>query len=198
MLIMLPTDLQNVHCLATSDRRGRRSNLGVVWTLGYGRHWILRFYRIYETTYIAASIGTNIALVTASSHSSDIFSVQTGRWITSIYSTTLATNLSATSQCFHILSSAYLLTNSQGLLAYRIWNINRKASLYRNADLLSPVLHVVIESGAIYSATITAALVTFVAQSPGVYVILDMVRTHRFEPTVPYAILTPHYLRYRR
>lgn len=80
---------------------------------------------------------------------------------------------------FHQPHNTYLLTTCQGLLAYRIWNIDRKATPYRNANLLSPVLRVVIESGVIYSMTITAALVTFVVKSPGVYVILDMVCTQK-------------------
>lgn len=46
----------------------------------------------------ASSIGLNVALATAASHSDDVFSAQTGRWITSTYAITLATNLSATSK----------------------------------------------------------------------------------------------------
>ena len=41
---------------------------------------------------------------------------------------------------------------------------------------LTPILLVVIESGAIYSVTIIAALVAFVTNSVGVYIILDLVR----------------------
>ncbi|KAI0339753.1 hypothetical protein BDW22DRAFT_1361354 [Trametopsis cervina] len=107
---------------------------------------------------LACSIGNNIALATASENPGDVFATQTGQWITSVYSMTLVTNLSATS-----------------LLAYRIWTINRETSNYRMTDRLSPVLRVVIESGAIYSLTIIAAIITFAIQSPGVYVLLDMI-----------------------
>lgn len=71
---------------------------------------------------------------------------------------------------------------SSGLLAYRIWNTSRIVQQYKISDQISPVLRVVIESGAIYSMTITAALVTFICQSPGVYIILDMVRLNSFFP----------------
>lgn len=114
--------------------------------------------------------------MTASTHSNDIFNVNTGRWITSVYSTTLATNLSATGQ----YSWENILESSKcsiflALLAYKIWTVNRRVSSFKSDNLLGPVLHVIIESGAIYSATITAALITFVIGSPGVYVLLDMV-----------------------
>ncbi|KAI9066153.1 hypothetical protein FKP32DRAFT_1566382 [Trametes sanguinea] len=108
----------------------------------------------------AATIGSNIALATASSHAGNIFAVQTGRWITAVYSLTLGTNLSATL-----------------LLAFRIWQVTRESSRYRsgaNGGPLGPVLRAIIESGAIYSMAITAGLITFVVKSNGVYIVLDM------------------------
>lgn len=66
-----------------------------------------------------------------------------------------------------------------GLLAYRIWNVNRLSRQWRATDHLSPILQTVIESGAIYSFTIIAALVTFAIESPGVYVVLDMASLFR-------------------
>lgn len=70
-----------------------------------------------------------------------------------------------------------LVTNvtATSLLAYRIWRVNREVSRYRASGRLASVLRVIIESGAIYSMTIIAALVTFVVNSPGVYVLLDMI-----------------------
>ncbi|KAH9934014.1 uncharacterized protein BXZ73DRAFT_46154 [Epithele typhae] len=106
----------------------------------------------------ATSIGLNWALATAGQHKNDVFAAETGRWITALYALTLATNLSSTL-----------------LLAARIWTIARRSAQYRTNSIFTPVLRVIIESGAIYSVTITAALITFVVQSPGVYVILDMI-----------------------
>ncbi len=62
------------------------------------------------------------------------------------------------------------------LLAGRIWTVTRRSAQYRASDFLGPVLRVIIESGAIYSMTITAALISFVMKTNGVYVILDLVR----------------------
>ena len=62
------------------------------------------------------------------------------------------------------------------LLAYKIWSISRRSVQYRSNNIYGPVIRAIIESGAIYSVTITAALILFVVKSPGVYVVLDMVR----------------------
>ncbi|EJF58020.1 hypothetical protein DICSQDRAFT_26406, partial [Dichomitus squalens LYAD-421 SS1] len=105
---------------------------------------------------LAGAIGLNIALATA--HKGGVFAVQTSEWITSFYALTLATNLSATT-----------------LLAFRIWTVTRRSAQYRSSNFLAPVLRVIIESGAIYSMTITAVLISFVVKSNGVYVLLDMI-----------------------
>ena len=100
----------------------------------------------------------------------------TGRWITAAYATTLATNLSATGeQGFPFSPNSIDHRMKVGLLAFRIWNVNRQTARYRSKNRLSPILRVVVESGAIYSVTITAALIMFVIGSPGVYILLDMV-----------------------
>ncbi|KAI0821754.1 hypothetical protein BC628DRAFT_1393411 [Trametes gibbosa] len=107
---------------------------------------------------LGGSIGLNVSLVNSSKHSGDVFELQTGRWITAVYALTLGTNLSSTL-----------------LLAGRIWTVTRRSAQYRSSDFLGPVLRVIIESGAIYSVTITAALISFVAKSNAVYVILDVI-----------------------
>lgn len=107
---------------------------------------------------LAASLGINISLGTASQHASDnIFAVDVGKWITATYALTLSTNL---------LSSS--------LLAFKIWHISRRSAQYRSRNILTPALRAVIESGALYSVAITCALVLFVVESPAVYVLLDM------------------------
>ncbi|KAH9895889.1 hypothetical protein C8Q73DRAFT_456158 [Cubamyces lactineus] len=107
---------------------------------------------------LAGSVGLNVALVNSSKHMGDVFAVQTGRWITAVYALTLGTNLSSTM-----------------LLAGRIWTVARRSAQYRSSNIFSPVLRVIIESGAIYSMTITAALISFVVKSNGVYILLDMI-----------------------
>lgn len=61
------------------------------------------------------------------------------------------------------------------ILAYKIWTVARRSAQYLSESTLTPILRVVVESGALYSITITAALVTFVLKSNVVYVILDLV-----------------------
>ncbi|TCD60725.1 hypothetical protein EIP91_009631 [Steccherinum ochraceum] len=104
------------------------------------------------------TVGLNRAFITASVNTDDVFAEQTGRWITATYAMTLTTNLIATT-----------------LLAYRIWRVNRRTSEFVASKCLTPILLVVIESGAIYSMTIVAALVAFALNSVGVYVILDLI-----------------------
>ncbi|KIP01634.1 hypothetical protein PHLGIDRAFT_112895 [Phlebiopsis gigantea 11061_1 CR5-6] len=130
---------------------------------------IYRAYIVWQSVYVvivpvlgwcglfAACVGTNVSLATASAEASDVFAVQTGRWITANYSMTLATNVMSTS-----------------LLAFRIWQVKRQSRQYLGTNALSPLLRVVIESGAIYSMTVTAALITFATKSNGVYVVLDI------------------------
>lgn len=48
---------------------------------------------------------------------------------------------------------------------------------YRESQL-QPILHIILDSGVIYSLTLVVALVCFVTHSNGQYVILDMVRYH--------------------
>ena len=60
-------------------------------------------------------------------------------------------------------------------LAYRIWQVTSRSAEYKTGGCLSPILRVIIESGALYSFTMTAALILFLVRSNGVYVILDMV-----------------------
>lgn len=62
-----------------------------------------------------------------------------------------------------------------GLLAYRIWDVSRRSSDYAMSDNLDLIFRVVIESGAIYSVAIVVALICYLADSNGVYVMLDLV-----------------------
>jgi len=87
----------------------------------------------------------------------DIFVVQLSRWIVSFFSMTLATNVVCTA-----------------LVAFRIWNINRQNFLAVGHSL-RPVMLLVIESGAIYSATLLTLLILYKANSWFQYVLLDAV-----------------------
>jgi len=107
----------------------------------------------------ATGVGCIYSLINARATSGNIFASATGRWITSFYATTLATNLLATI-----------------LLAYRIWSIDRRLVHVRSRKSpLRPLLEVVVDSGLLYSVTLITALSCFVSASTGQYVVLDMV-----------------------
>ncbi|KAG9313792.1 hypothetical protein JVU11DRAFT_6152 [Chiua virens] len=91
---------------------------------------------------------------------SEVFGGSLSQWITAFYASTFTTNLVATI-----------------LLAYRIWYVDRKATRLRghHKSQLRPILHVIIDAGVIYSFTLLAALICFVNESNGQYVVLDMV-----------------------
>lgn len=63
------------------------------------------------------------------------------------------------------------------LLASRIWYVDRMATrLCRiRKSPMRPILHIIIDSGVIYSLTLVVGLICFVNRSNGQFVILDMV-----------------------
>ena len=60
------------------------------------------------------------------------------------------------------------------LVAYRIWVINRKHLSFRHRKL-RPVMVLIVESGAFYSATLLALLILYNVDSWFQYVVLDAV-----------------------
>ena len=66
------------------------------------------------------------------------------------------------------------------LLAYRIWYLDRKTAKLRghSKSQLRQILHIVIDAGAIYNATILAVWICFSLQSNGQFVLLDVVSHH--------------------
>lgn len=63
------------------------------------------------------------------------------------------------------------------LLIGRIWHVDQQAARQRGdrQTQLRPVLHILVDAGAIYSFTLVAALICFASQSNVQYVILSMV-----------------------
>ncbi|KAI8983404.1 hypothetical protein BD414DRAFT_418722 [Trametes punicea] len=86
-----------------------------------------------------------------------IFVVQLGHWITAFFSMTFVTNVICTV-----------------LVAYRIWAMNRKTVSFRHRKL-RPVMVLIVESGAVYSATLLALLILYNVDSWFQYVVLDAV-----------------------
>ncbi|KAJ7882842.1 hypothetical protein B0H13DRAFT_1890693 [Mycena leptocephala] len=108
---------------------------------------------------ISTAVGAVYTMGQPAVDSGDVYAQRTGQWITSFYSTTLVCNLVAT-----------------GLLAYKLWTIDRNVHASRvGRSLAMPVLLIIIDAGALYSITLLTALIGFVAKSNSQYIVLDMV-----------------------
>lgn len=92
--------------------------------------------------------------------SSGIFAQVLAQWVTAFFASTIATNL---------LSS--------GLLAYRIWTIERSVTIVRAATAKStvmPIVRVLMDAAILYSATLFTALILFVCGNNGQDAVVDM------------------------
>ncbi|KAG1738233.1 hypothetical protein EDB19DRAFT_1829210 [Suillus lakei] len=82
-----------------------------------------------------------------------------GQWVTTFFALTLSVNL---------LSS--------GLLAYRIWTIERKISAARAAKgTMMPIVRVLVDAAALYSAALFSVLIPFICSNNGQYIVSDMI-----------------------
>lgn len=72
-------------------------------------------------------------------------------------------------------TNPYQSRSHLALIAVRVWKINSFSSQFVGHSLM-PVMFVVIESGAIYSCTLAALLVSCLTKSWAQYLILDSVR----------------------
>ncbi|KAJ3012593.1 hypothetical protein NUW54_g1661 [Trametes sanguinea] len=106
----------------------------------------------------------------------EIFVDELQSWIVSFFSLTLATNIICT-----------------GLVALRIWRLNRAIMKFARRSY-GPVLFLVLESGAVYSFTLTALLILYKTGSWFQYVLLDSVSNLHAAPLTQN--LTPDTLYY--
>ncbi|EIN09223.1 hypothetical protein PUNSTDRAFT_134386 [Punctularia strigosozonata HHB-11173 SS5] len=88
----------------------------------------------------------------------NIFVHQLSQWITAFFSMTFATNVLCTV-----------------LVAFRVYRLNRKQLIGARARHLRPLLLIVVESGAVYSAWLMALLILYNTDSWFQYVVLDSV-----------------------
>ncbi|KAJ7184377.1 hypothetical protein C8R46DRAFT_1063890 [Mycena filopes] len=121
--------------------------------------WVCILPMIMWLSVAVTATGSVYTCTRPSTDSADIYARELGKWITAFYSTTLACNLTATA-----------------LLSYRLWTVNRSIQRSRiGGGVTMPVLLVVLDAGVLYSVTLLSALICFVLQSNGQYVVLDMV-----------------------
>src|ERR1700733_14479280 len=79
-----------------------------------------------------------------------------------------------------------------GLLAYRIWRINQNVNRSRMRVMkrrLLPIMNICLDSGLLYTATLTIAIVLFGIHSPETFTIQDPVELHL--PGTPSLYLLP-------
>ncbi|KAH7904415.1 hypothetical protein BJ138DRAFT_914059 [Hygrophoropsis aurantiaca] len=121
--------------------------------------WVILFQVMLWCSVAVTAVGSVYNVSQATTYSSDVFVEQTGQWITAFYVSTLATNL---------LSS--------GLLAYRIWTIDRHVGTLRaTRNTAIPIVRVLVDSAILYSAALFTALVCFVCTNNGQFVVADMI-----------------------
>jgi len=103
--------------------------------------------------------GITASVAEQNSTQAGVFGGAIQQWIMAFWATALSTNLVASI-----------------LLIGRIWYMDRKVMrLGARESQLRPILHILIDAGAIYTLTLVVALICFLSQTNGHYVILDMV-----------------------
>ncbi|KAG1778940.1 hypothetical protein EV702DRAFT_967251 [Suillus placidus] len=128
---------------------------------------IYRCHVVWQSTWViilpcmlwCSVAATGVYAVYSCSHaSSSIFAAKLAQWVEAFLVLTIATNL---------LSS--------GLLAYRIWMIERSVSTVRaTKSTLMPILRVLVDSAVLYSAVLFPALICFMYSNTGEVVVVDM------------------------
>ncbi|KAH7906431.1 hypothetical protein BJ138DRAFT_635681 [Hygrophoropsis aurantiaca] len=127
----------------------------VVWQ----SFWVILLPLMLWCSVATAAVGSVYSVSQATVNSGNIFFKETGQWITAFFAFTLTTNL---------LGS--------GLLAYRIWTINRNTGTLRSTrSTTMPIVRVLMDAAILYSVTLFTALVCFVCGNNGQYVVLDMI-----------------------
>ncbi|KAG1746712.1 uncharacterized protein EDB91DRAFT_1049197 [Suillus paluster] len=88
----------------------------------------------------------------------DIYTNMAGQWVMPFFFLTISTNLT-----------------SSGLLAYRVWTIERNVSTMRTTKSpVMPIVRVLVDTALVYSATLFSTLICFISSSNGQYILLDM------------------------
>ena len=97
-------------------------------------------------------------------------------WATTFFATTLATSVICTCTSSYWDPISFIDFTYSALIAFRIWSVDRACGKYRETkSRLKPVLAIVIESGAIYSAFLIIVLAVYLSHGWDFYM---------FSPTV--------------
>ncbi|KAG1886846.1 uncharacterized protein F5891DRAFT_148721 [Suillus fuscotomentosus] len=103
---------------------------------------------------VAVCGGFTVYDLSLASDADSVFTDQAGHWVTAFIILTFTTNLS-----------------SSGLLAYRIWTIERNISTVHTRRGIRPIVRVLVDAAVLYSAINLSAMVCFALSNNGTYVI---------------------------
>ncbi|KAG1730443.1 hypothetical protein EDB19DRAFT_1856249 [Suillus lakei] len=127
----------------------------VVWQ----RVWVIILPSMLWCSVAVTGVSAVYSFSQVSRNPTDIFTTVVADWITAFIVSTLATNL---------LSS--------GLLAYRIWMIERSVSTVRTTKgSLVPIVRVLVDAAVLYSVALFTRLICFIYNNNGQEVLADMV-----------------------
>ncbi|KAG2337277.1 hypothetical protein BDR05DRAFT_970416 [Suillus weaverae] len=123
--------------------------------------WVIILPSMLWCSVAVAGVGTTYSFAQIPNNSGSAYVNEQGQpvqWVTAFFASTIATNL---------LSS--------GLLAYRIWMIERSVSAGRaKKDTMMPIVRVLMDAAVLYSVVLLTALFCFVYSNDGEVVISDM------------------------
>ncbi|KAF7308931.1 Beta-glucosidase [Mycena kentingensis (nom. inval.)] len=90
----------------------------------------------------------------------------------------LATNLNDVSRYAAAFTACSLACNflSTGLLAYRLWQVNRNASSTRvGQGVIMPVLSIILDAAALYPFALICSLAVYLSKSPAQFITIDII-----------------------
>ncbi|KAG1728770.1 hypothetical protein EDB19DRAFT_1913639 [Suillus lakei] len=163
LLLILSTAHMVVDIIRLEDALGEISRHVPRWAISvllrrFPRHSALIIILPCMLWCSVAVTGVSAVYNCSQANSSSIFAETLARWVTAFFASTIATNL---------LSS--------GLLAYRIWTIERAVSAARSSkSIVMPTIRVLVDAAVLYTVTLFTALICFVCSNNGETAVVDM------------------------
>ena len=103
------------------------------------------------------------------------------KWVAAFFAATLAPNVICTCTFPYWDSISFIDLTCSAMIAFRIWSVDRACGKYRETkSTLKPVLAVVIESGAIYSASLIIALAIYLSDNVAYLMLSQTVRSFHY------------------
>ena len=95
------------------------------------------------------------------------------KWVAAFFAATLAPNVICTCTFPYWDSISSIDLTCSAMIAFRIWSVDRACGKYRETkSTLKPVLAIVIESGAIYSASLTILLIVYLSHNWAHFIVI--------------------------